>query len=597
MYLPKLLSLIFFLPVLAFTQPYTDYVGAGHNKGIIVTSSSNQQLPDWVVIASGDKTLSGQGLEGKSSEAARFLSQAAFGANEKEVVYTAEKGLAPWIDEQFNMPLFDYYAGAEDYLNYINSYLLSQGVDSSELGFSSNWTHWRYAYWNNTVYGKDQLRQRMAFALSQILVVSDESIESADALAGYYNLLSKNAFGNYRDLLLEVALNPTMGYYLSHLNNPREIPEENIHPDQNFAREIMQLFSIGLFQLNTDGSKILDTNGKQIPTYDNEQIGELAKVFTGLGIGAAQPEMGDLYFGRGIYGSDMRVPMIMYEDWHQQGPKVLLNGLTIPDGQTGMKDIEDAIDMLFNHPSCPPFISRQLIQRFVKSNPSPAYIQRVSNKFINDGNGVRGNLKEVIKAILLDPEARDCATLSDPQGGKLSEPTIRQSRIFKNLGLKHEKEDFFLNHSAFYGELTQQHPLGAASVFNFFTPDNSPGGEISALNLVAPEFQILNSLSVIYYPNLIRNGIFYENVTDYWVEGQSFDTYLNTPQLFAFANDNEVLINKIDMLFTNGNMSPFTRSIIIEALQTISPSLNGLTDKIKLALYLTLISPDFIIEK
>jgi uncharacterized protein (DUF1800 family) len=586
---------LFIFPLLLHAQPHTDYIGAGHSNGIIVTSSSQQQKADWTTIAAGDKTLTGAGLEGLKSEAARFLSQATFGANEEDLIYAASKGFDSWIDEQTALPTHDYYASAENIVKYLSSYYLSQGADSSEINFNSSWQHWRYAYWNNVVFGRDQLRQRMAFALSQILVISDQDIESSDGLAGYYNLLSQNAFGNYRDLLHAVALNAAMGSYLTHLNNPKEIPEENIHPDQNFAREIMQLFSIGLFQLNADGSKVLDSNGKPIPTYNNDNIAELAKVFTGLSIGEVYPGMGDLYFGREIYGANMRVPMIMYEDWHQQGPKVLINGVTIPDGQSGMKDISDAIDMLFNHPSCPPFVCKQLIQRIVKSNPTPGYIQRVTNKFINNGNGVRGDLKAVIKAILLDPEARSCEALDEAQGGKLSEPILRYSRFIKGLGIRTESE-LFLNLGDDYGSKMGQHPLSAPSVFNFFSPDYTPRGELTDLGLVAPEFQILNSLSVIFYPNYMGYYASADNITDYWEDGD-FDTYSRTDQLFKYVYDNEVLLNKIDMLFTKGNMSEFTRNVIKEALDSAPTTLNGYTDKIKLALYLTLMSPDFVIEK
>jgi uncharacterized protein (DUF1800 family) len=593
-------TLCFMLMVcLALAQPYTDYIGAGHNRDIIVTSSSSKEVDygQYSLIASGDKTISGKGLEGRRSEAARFLSQCTFGYNQKEVTRVAELGIQNYLEEQFAMPLESYYDEAIEYRDLINQLYLSQGKDSSELAQFPNWTHWRFAFWNKAVNTDDQLRQRMAFALSQILVISDNTVEAGDALSGYFDILAKHAFGNYKDLLLEVALNPAMGNFLSHLNNPKEIPEENIHPDQNFAREIMQLFTIGLYKLNIDGSKQLDSDGKVIPTYNNEHISELARVFTGLSIGAVYPNMGNLYFGRHIYGANMRVPMIMYEEWHQQGPKNILDGVVIPQGQSGMKDIEDAIDALFNHQSCPPFVSKQLIQRFVTSNPSPQYVERVARIFVNDGQGVRGNLKAVIKAILLDEEARSCDAVLDVNGGKFLEPLIRQSQYFRNFGVSN-KSEHFVNHSYWYGNLTHQAPLGAPSVFNFFSPNHQPTGSIADAGLVAPEFQVINSLSVIDYPNLIYGNIYWaNNITDNWLEDDPYDSYSLIADLLPNTQDDEVLINTIDNHFTHGNMSNFTRSVIKEAIGKYPQSLNGYTEKLKLATYLTLISPDYVVTK
>ena len=584
------------LPLLVHAQQgYTDYIGAGHNKGIIVTTSSSEQRSDWHENASGDKTLSGDGLEGKKAEAARFLSQASFGYNEEDISKLADQGIEAWIDEQFAVAQSDYVAAANENLDYLLKYFLAQGVDSSDLNFTAGWINWRYAWWQHTVYSKDQLRQRMAFALSQILVISDTDLSSADELGGYYNLLSRHAFGNYKDLLLDVALNPSMGYYLSHLNNPREIPEENIHPDQNFAREIMQLFSIGLFELNMDGSKKLDNEGNAIPTYNNEHIAEMAKVFTGLGIGALYPNMGDTYFGRGTYGADMKLPMVMFEEWHQAGEKHLLNGFVVPDGQPGLKDIEDAVSMLFNHPNTAPFICSQLIQRLVKSNPSPAYIERVALVFADDGNGVRGNLKAVVKAILLDEEARSCAFQMDANSGKLIEPILRHTQFLKAIGIKNES-DIYLNHAYNYGNRLQEHPLSAPSVFNFYRPDHSPTGPLNDAGLVAPEFQILNSLTVMDYPNIMEYWSYYGYPYDNWEDGP-FSSYINLLRFVEPALDNEALINKIDLLFTHGNMSDATRKTITKAIQTIPYSLDGLNERIKMTLYLTLISPDYLIQK
>jgi uncharacterized protein (DUF1800 family) len=580
-----------------FSQPYTDYIGAGHNKGIVVTTSSDEERENVSHKASGDKTISGDGLNGKRMEAARFLYQSAFGYNEKEVDEVVNLGIETWISQQKNIPQTKLLTQADSFAKILYHYKLANGEDSSDVSLEPGWQHFRYAWWNTAVNGKDQLRQRVAFALSQILVISDRADigNFARGMSSYADLLGQHAFGNYKDLLLDVTLHPLMGSYLSHLNNPKEIPEENIHPDQNFTREIMQLFSIGLYELNLDGSRKTDASGNFIPTYNNDQIAELAKVFTGLGIGESLPDMGDLYFGRGLYGSNLTKPMKIYEDWHQEGEKKLLNGLIIPAGQNGMKDIEDAVDMLFNHPNVGPFISRQLIQRLIKSNPSPAYISRVASIFNNDGTNVRGNLYAVVKAILLDEEARNCGNLTDATGGKMTEPVLRLTHFFKAIGVYSESKYFF-HHGYDLERDMFQHPFSSPSVFNFFTPDYKPSGLLSDANLNAPEFQILNTLSSLDFGNLAFGWTYYEYIINNW-EGDDWYAPTNASKLIESAQDDEVLINKIDFLFTNGQMSDFTRATIKEAIQELPPTINGTREKINTALYLTLISPDYIIKK
>ena len=406
----------------------------------------------------------------------------------------------------------------------------------------------------------------------------------------------QHAFGNFRDLLYDVTLHPSMGFYLSHLNNPKEIPEENIHPDQNYAREIMQLFSIGLFQLNIDGTPILDNDGNKIPTYNNEEIAEMAKVFTGLGIGAVTDSNSTLYFGRGLYSSDLTVPMIMYEEWHQEGEKHIINGHVIEAGQSGLEDIDEAIDVLFNHPNVGPFICKQLIQRLVTSNPTNEYVERVANVFNDDGAGVRGNMQAVVRAILLDEEARSCEFISDPYHGKMNEPVLRNTHYLKAVGYA-QTGDEFLHHGWGYGRAVFQAPLSSPSVFNFYRPDYTPVGPISDNGLVAPEFEIFNSISAIQYPNYVFSASYWEYGPDHW-ENDDWDSYINAFRFIESSQDVEVLINEFDVLFCNGNMSLATREIIKEALEEFdTTTLSDTREKINMAMYLTLISPDYIIQK
>ncbi len=594
----RILCLLFFLPFtsLIAQQPYTDYIGAGHNKGIVVTTSSDEERTDFSKQGHGGKTISGNGLNGKLNEASRFLYQASFGYTEKEAKRVLELGFEEWINEQQTIPSSNVLMQADSFVKILYDFYIAAGEDPDDIQSTPGWQHFRYGWWNSAINGKDQLRQRIAFALSQIFVISDETDLGGQArgMAAYHDMLAKHAFGNFRDLLLEVTLNPCMGFYLSHLNNPKEIPDENIHPDQNYAREIMQLFTIGLYQLNDDGTRKVDSSGNFIPTYNNNDIAEMAKVFTGLGIGTPLDSM-DLYFGRGLYGSDMTQPMKMYEEWHQPGEKKLINNTVIPEGQDGIKDIEDAIDMLFNHPNTPPFICRQLIQRLVTSNPSQDYISRVVSVFKNDGNGVRGNFFAVIKAILLDREARECASLTEDNFGKMSEPVLRYTNFLKALGVI-GNSNYFFNHAYNFQMSTFQHPYSSQSVFNFYPPDYSPNGKINDEGLVAPEFKLLNSLTTLYYPNVVFGWTYYEYSINNW-EDDYFYSSSNASKFFESAHDDEVLINQLDIIFTNGSMSSETRNTIKEAIKNMVPTLDGAKNKINMALYLTLISPDFIIKK
>ena len=591
-------TFIFFLTFsFAAAQPYTDYIGAGHSKGIVVTSSDEDERTFVYDSATGDKTIDGSGLNGKRAEMSRLLSQAAFGHTIGDIDASVALGMEGWIDDQFEIARAQYLTTTDSFAQVLYDFYIAQGEDPNDVSSNPNNQHFRYSWWNNAVYGKDQLRQRVAYALSQILVISDQTDLGGQArgLASYYDLLSRHAFGNYKDLLLEMTLHPCMGFYLSHLNNPKTIPEYNINPDQNFAREVMQLFTIGLYELNTDGTRKKDGNGNDIATYTNNDIVEMAKVFTGLGFGASLEGMNPPEFGNNIYGADLTQPMRMYEDWHQQGEKKLISGITIPDGQLGLKDIEDAIDMLFNHPNTGPFITRLLIQRLVTSNPSHAYIGRVATVFNDDGNGVRGNLKAVIKAILMDEEARSCESMTEPSFGKMHEPVLRHTQFLKAVGVDSPSKYFFNNGYGFQVN-TFQHPLSSPSVFNFYSPDHVPTGELSDANLVAPEFQILNSLTSLNYANLVFIWNYYEYTVDNW-EDEYFRSPTNASGFFESAQDDEVLINQIDMLFTNGSMSEETRDIIRESIGWIPPTLNGAREKINMALYLTLISPDYIIKK
>ena len=573
-------------------------LGSDPAQDIQVTTSSNYTPQYWTLSATGDKTINNIGLEGPMMEASRFLSQASLGADLETIRKVADIGFEAWIDEQMakpHEPMLEQLYGV--FAEVVEWYLLTGG-DPEELSTRPPWTIFNYTWWENHIKNDDLLRQRIALALSEIFVISFDSDLNGfgDGLADYYDILLKHAFGNFEDLLYDVSLHPSMGYYLSHLNNPREIPEENIHPDENYAREIMQLFTIGLFELNQDGSRKTDSLGNWIPTYGQNDIKEMAKVFTGLGIGdvVENPWIDEPQFGIDIYIADMTLPMIMYQEWHEPGQKTLLNGYVIPSGQAGLTDIQQAIHQLSLHPNVAPFICKQLIQRLITSNPSPGYVSRIASVFTDNGNGVRGDLGAVVKAILLDPEARTCAALEDASFGRLREPFTRYTHFTKAIDVEQYYGRYWNVAYGFYLS-TGQMPLSSRTVFNFFLPDYQPLGPILENELVGPEYQIHNSRTSIEYMNQVNDWAVWDYVMDDW-EVDNPHVVGNLDAIIPLARDPEALVNRLDMLFTHGSLSNDTRQIIKEA---VTPLIYGdfREDRTRLALYLMMISPDYSIMK
>ncbi len=593
----SILTAVFVLPAFLLIGQYNDYIGAGHSDGIIVSASSQSENTD------ANNSLNGKGLFAKRAEAGRFLNQATFGPSLEEIDQCVSIGIENWIEDQFLLPRSEYQSLAEDIWDeYLTAYL-DMGYTEDDI-YGPWYKHFSYAWWTNVVQEEDQLRQKIAYALSQIFVISINSdlIDHGIEIASYYDVLAKHAFGNFRDLLFDVTMNANMGYYLSHLNNPREIPEENIHPDENYAREIMQLFTIGLYELNLDGSRKLDGNGNFIPTYNNNDIKQFARVFTGLGMSEIKDIVDwtdEAYFGLNIYGGDMTYPMKMYDEFHEPGTKELLNGYVIPANQDPMKDINDAIDHLFNHPNVGPFIGKQLIQRLVKSNPSPAYVSRVASIFNNNGDGVRGDLKTVIKAILLDEEARSCLGLEQDNEGKMKEPLMRYTHFVRTTPFINPLDKYW-NPGFNFQDATEQIILAAPTVFNFYLPDHQPVGELTEANLVAPEFSLHNTRTSIGYINEVNQWTIWGAPWWSWENEIGIETieinYDAYPEEFS---DPETLIHYLDILYTSAQMTDETRSNIREQVSSLYWG-QGDEDwiyRIMLAQYLTLISPDFVIQK
>jgi uncharacterized protein (DUF1800 family) len=574
-------------------QAYDDYIGAGHKEGVIVTSSDQEQ--------SDDLTLDGSGLGRDLIGTSRFLSQATLGANLGYINYVDSMGYDSWLEEQFNAPMTSYLEVTQEISAHLYDIYIQAGGDPED--YPVNLLQFRYAWSHIVMNAQDVLRHKVALALSEILVISTQSDLQAFGygLADYYDILARNAFGNYKDLMQEITLHPAMGFYLSHLNNPRTIPQFNIHPDENYAREIMQLFSIGLYELNNDGSPKLGNDGLFIPTYDNDDIKELAKVFTGLGMGAwVLPDIPDpVQFGIPIFYIDLTTPMLMYEEWHETGPKTIVGDFTIPGGQGGMADIEMAVEHLFNHANVGPFLATRLIQRLVKSNPTPEYVGRIAAIFNDNGNGVRGDMKAVVQGILMDDEARNCESIRHFTAGKMKEPIHRYTQFLKAFNASTEA-DWFFNGGFIYDYFTNQYPLNSPTVFNFYLPDYTPNSAIADEGLVAPEFQIFNSatsvgyINFLYYMNLID---YYNEIPDFFTDlgiDQDYMATLDVPEFEILSQYPEALVDYLDLVLAHGGMTEETRDIISS---TVEPLVVEPTILVKLALYLTMMAPDYVIMK
>ncbi len=479
------------------------------------------------------------------AEAFQFLNQASFGATESEALSVIAMRQESWIDDQMTIP-------ASLQLPHMLSLPPPQFMGQLHTDRVDIW-------FRNALWGDDQLRQRVAFALSEIMVVSQLGALQGRpfAVADYYDMLAENAFANYRDLIEKVTLHPAMGVYLSMLGNEKPNPALNIRPDENYARELMQLFSIGLVQLNIDGTVALDSNNQPIPTYDQEIIEGFAHVFTGW------TWRGSPSFGSGrVPVSSQYFPMEHWPDFHDTGEKILLGGTLLPPGQAGEQDLADALDNIFNHDNVGPFLAIRLIQRLTTSNPSPGYVRRVAEVFNNNGAGVRGDLGAVVKAILLDPEASPSMAMEID--GKLKEPLLRLTQLFKAYNATSTSGRYPLAASYI---LFSQGPLQAPHVFNFFSPFYAPPGEIRNSSLVAPELEIATEYANTLFTNYMFFQAFGLNHTNQNL-GED-DIYINFQEEMDVAADIDALINMVAGKLLGGEISDTLRTEITGMLERI----------------------------
>jgi uncharacterized protein (DUF1800 family) len=533
--------------------------------------------------------------------AARFLNQATFGATDAEIDRVMQIGYTAWINEQLAL------AG-----NRLTPRMAAQRALDNNYFLYHQDLH-LYAWYWAAVTGQDQLRQRMAFALSQIFVVSLEHPVTAfnyDVVPAFYDMLLDNAFGNYRQLLERVTLHPAMGMYLSHMASVKDDPATGARPDENYAREVMQLFSIGLWELSPDGTQKL-AGGAPIPTYSNADIEGLAKVFTGWSWGDMRADWrNEIGFFSGVYGhqynSAWRAPMMDYPMFHSTSEKRFL-GLIIPAQTTAnpQASLKAALDHIAAHPNVGPFIARRLIQSFVTSNPSPAYVGRVAAVFANDGAGVRGNLAAVLRAVLLDAEARD-PRMSDAIGfGKLREPVLRITGAMRAFNYRSETGRWMLPAQGAWfmpdeiARVVAQLPMHAPSVFNFYRATYSPPNSVlSANGLIGPEFQIHHEVSAAEYLNGLRTLVYDGAGRNWYSNPFTWDVRSNFSAEAALADNPDALIDRVALLLMDGRISAALRADLRDAINTVPLSAtNARLERARIAVLFTLASPEYLVQR
>lgn len=500
------------------------------------------------------------------AEAVRFLTQAGFAASLSEIASVKSRGYAAWLDAQFQQPInsphFDWLLakgyGAESYKHSM------AGVDAT--------------FWRKWLSAPDVLRQRVVLALSEIFVISLSGLPVAwanFAAAAYVDMLEQRAFGSFRELLEGVSLSCGMGVYLNMRGNKKEDGKGST-PDENYAREVMQLFTIGLYELNPDGTPVLDASGKPRESYSQAMITELARVFTGWDFDGKSET--DPAF--------MRRPMSHNAARFSSGAKKVLN-VEIPATADGPGAMKIALDTLAAHPNVGPFIGRQLIQRLVCSHPSAAYVQRVAAAFANNGQGQRGDMKAVIRAVLLDPEARSPGTA--PSAGRLREPVLRFIQWGRSFGVSSPTELWNIGDTSNPATRLGQSPLRSPSVFNFFRPGYvPPNSSLGSNSITAPEFQLCNESTVAGYLNFMQNAI--ANGV-----GEVKPSY--TEEL-ALVEDAAALVERIALRLAGDGLAASTKAAIATAVATIKTDTEARRlNRVQAAILLVMSCPEYLVQK
>lgn len=502
-----------------------------------------------------------------ATQASRFLAQAAFGATPELIAQVQAVGPARWVDEQMAMP------PTQGHVAWLHE------NDFAHERFRNTVQGTENTLWRKLIASPDVLRQRVTLALSEIFVISIPGLPVAwrpFVAAHYMDLLEAHAFGRYRDLLGAVTLSPAMGVYLNMRGNRRADPATGRMPDENYAREVLQLFSIGLYELREDGTVRTTWRGQPRETYTQETIAGLARVFTGWNLDR---------FDRNKQDWACR-PMAFNRAQHEPGEKQFL-GHTIPAGTPGPQALEQALDVIAAHRNVGPFIGRQLIQRLVTSNPSPAYVKRVSRVFADNGQGVRGDLGAVVRAVLLDEEARRDPAPDERHAGRLREPIERFIQWARTFGATSNNGKWAIGLTGDAATRLGQSPLRAPSVFNFFRPGYiPPNSEVAEQGLQAPEFQLVHESSVVGWVNFAQQ----------FVAGGVADVKTDYARELALASDADALVQHVDLLLAAGALSPKARSLITQAVQAMPAQTPAQQrQRVNAAVLLVLCAPDYLV--
>ncbi|WP_310741087.1 DUF1800 domain-containing protein [Ideonella aquatica] len=539
------------------------------------------------------------------ADAFRLLTQASFGPTEAEIQRVMSIGPAAWIDAQMALPVQG---------SHLSRWLADDAAARARNpGLTAGGASVASSFYQQALFGQDQLRQRVAFALSEIMVVSsyDMSGRKAVAVASYLDMLRANALGNYRQLIEKVALHPAMGMYLSHLKNRKGDPVGGREPDQNFARELMQLFSVGLVALNADGTPRL-VGGRPLENYGPDDVEGLSQVMTGFSW--AGPDTSSARFSTAFVaaGDAAWRPMQGYPAFHETQAKHFL-GTTVAAQATAQPalSLRQALDTLAAHPSVGPFIGRQLIQRLVTSQPSRAYVARISAVWANNGAGVRGDLRAVVRAILLDPEARSAATAASPAFGKLREPVLRQTALLRALGAKSDSGQVLMEVDDDPASGLGQTPMRSPTVFNFFRPGHVPmEGQSGALGMTVPEWQTTTEVSVAGYVNhvarLLTVGVGTHNRT---AQGTRPDLHPDLSALLALAGSPTQLVEATTARLLGPSAPAALKTLVLQGVTGIAvPALkadgsnrakvnDALLRRVQAAVLITAASPEFIVQR
>lgn len=578
------------------------------------------------------------------NDASRFLLQSQFNASDAEITAVKASTFSAYLQQQYAKPIGQ--TGV-------------QWLEARGYGISDTNSYFFNTYpaegmiWNQLFTSQDAMRKRVALAMSEFFVVSLQSAEftwRSHAFAQYWDLLVKNAFGNYRQALEDVTLSAAMGYYLNTKGNQKEDAVSGRVPDENYAREVMQLFSVGLYQLNLDGTEKLDGNGKKIETYTQSDVTNLARVFTGYNfdVRGTDPKIP-------VYNSDGTLatytveskdsvlrPMALTASKHSTLAATFL-GTTVAANTAGAVALKTALDTLYNHPNIGPFFGKQMIQRLVTSNPSPAYVARVAAAFNNNGAGLRGDLRAVWTAIFLDDEARrtyavstvpapspaDPSVIRNAEGrlnrdiadkafGKLREPMLRFVQWGRTFGLGPAEAAFVywkIPETSNTANALGQSPFRSPSVFNFFRPGFiPPSSALAATNTTAPEFQLVNETTVGGYLNfmqdVIRSGL--RSYIDPAVPQASYPSGLGyklhtiasyVPELALFA-DATALVKRVNLLMAAGQISDANQTLMITAIasmpvnSTVAATLAiQKMDRVAAAVLMVMASSEYLIQK